>query len=57
MTLGISQALAAAAADGSLAEFFSDLTSCGGRVVAELVVHVHHVAEVVGEVAAEAQQL
>ena len=37
MTLGISQALAAAAADGSLAEFFSDLTSCGGRVVAEML--------------------
>lgn len=37
MTLGISQALAAAAADGSLAGFLSDLASSGGRVVAGML--------------------
>lgn len=37
MDLGISQALAAAVADGSVAEFLSDLTSSGGRVVAGML--------------------
>ena len=35
MTLGISEALAAASLDGTLEELFQELRRCGGRVVAE----------------------
>ena len=37
MTLGISKALAAAVADGTVADFLAELRTCGGRVVAEML--------------------